>query len=161
MASMNFWPYPVEPWKLIMMTTYPWLPGVGTAKSSGFHLKDQSSPQAPCGPPWIRNFTGYFFEGSKFGGLTKVASTLSLLAPVNQKGSPSDMSICESSCSLMWVRARSLFSEQDSFPGSTSPVFEGHPSPIALAVYISLGAFRDMRLNRSVFPSGVMLTSSL
>src|ERR1039458_9359005 len=61
MASMNFCPYPVEPWKLIMMTTYPF-----AANSSGFQRKLQSSPQAPCGPPWMRNFTGYFLPASKF-----------------------------------------------------------------------------------------------
>src|SRR5947209_1780574 len=64
MASVNFCPEPVEPWKLIMMTTYPF-----AANSSGFQRYDQSSPHAPCGPPWMRNFTGYFFEASKFGGL--------------------------------------------------------------------------------------------
>ena len=36
MASMNFCPYPVEPWKLIMMTTYPLASEVGAANSSGF-----------------------------------------------------------------------------------------------------------------------------
>src|SRR5271170_1300906 len=86
MASMNRCPYPVEPWKLIMTTTYPL-----AAKSSGFQRKLQSSPQAPCGPPWTRNFKGYFLPASKFGGLTRNPSTLSLLAPRNQNDSGGDM----------------------------------------------------------------------
>src|SRR5579863_3486593 len=104
MASMNFCPYPVEPWKLIMTTTYPLLVDeVGAANSSGFHRKLQSSPQAPCGPPWMRNFTGYFFEASKFGGLTRKPSTLSLCAPVNQKDSSGDMATWDREASLRWV----------------------------------------------------------
>src|SRR5208282_1603015 len=95
MASMNFCPYPVEPWKLIMMTTYPL-----AAKSSGFQRYDQSSPQAPSGPPWRRNFTGYFLEASRFGGLTRKPSTLSPLAPLNQKLSIADMEISERTASL-------------------------------------------------------------
>src|SRR5665811_759782 len=92
---MNFCPYPVEPWKLIMITTYPWLPELGDANSSGFQRKLQSAPQAPCGPPWIRNFPGYFFEASKFGGLTRKPSTLSPFAPLNQKDSIGDMATWE------------------------------------------------------------------
>src|SRR6267378_1513464 len=99
MASMNFCPYPVEPWKLIMMTTYPL-----AAKSSGFQRYDQSSPQAPCGPPWMRNFTGYFLVASKFGGLTRKPSTLSPCAPGNQKDSSEDMAIWERTASLTFVR---------------------------------------------------------
>src|SRR5215471_10168007 len=134
MASMNFWPYPVEPWKLIMMTTNPLgVEEVGDANSSGFQRKDQSSPQAPCGPPWIRNFTGYFLLASKFGGLTSMPSTLSPCAPVNQKGSPSAISICDRSLSLIWVRAASLLREQFSCPLSTSPVLAGQPSAVASA----------------------------
>src|SRR5579862_3886928 len=98
---MNFCPYPVEPWKLIMMTTYPdGCDEVGDANSSGFQRYDQSSPQAPCGPPWMRNFTGYFLLASKFGGLTRKPSTLSPWAPVNQKDSNGDMAT--------WVRTASL-----------------------------------------------------
>src|SRR5690349_20756586 len=96
MASMNYCPYPVEPWKLIMMTTYPLgVDAVGDANSSGFQRYDQSSPQAPCGPPSIKNFTGYFFEASKFGGMTRKPWTLSPFAPGNQKDSSGDMAICE------------------------------------------------------------------
>src|ERR1700694_1762121 len=107
MASINFCPYPVEPWKLIMMTTYPL-----AAKSSGFQRYDQSSPQAPCGPPWMRNFTGYFLLASKFGGLTRKPSTLSLFEPGNQKDSSDCMSICERSASLRWVSWRALADAQ-------------------------------------------------
>src|ERR1019366_3543221 len=87
-----------------MMTTYPL-----AAKSSGFQGYDQSSPQAPCGPPWMRNFTGYFFEGSKFGGLTRKPSTLSPFAPVNQKDSSGDMATWDRTASLMWVIAPAGF----------------------------------------------------
>jgi hypothetical protein len=41
-----------------------------SANTAGFHLVDQLSPQAPCGPPWMRYATGYFFEASKLLGLT-------------------------------------------------------------------------------------------
>src|SRR5437667_8554605 len=96
--STNFCPYPVEPWKLIMTTTYPL-----AAKSSGFQRYDQSSPHAPCGPPWMRNFTGYFLLGSKLGGLTRKPWTLSLFEPGNQKDSSGDMEIWERTESLRWV----------------------------------------------------------
>src|SRR5260221_4678128 len=118
--------YPVEPWKLIMMTTYPL-----AAKSSGFQRKLQSSPQAPWGPPWMRNFTGYFLVASKFGGLTRKPSTLSPFAPVKKKDSIFDMLICDSKLSFTRVIAQSLFKVQSSFPGSTSPVLAGQPSPPA------------------------------
>src|SRR6202021_2859737 len=103
---MNLCPYACEPWKLIMMTTYPLLvvefddPEVGEANSSGFQRKLQSSPQAPCGPPWMRNFTGYFLLASKFGGLTRKPSTLSPLAPVNQKDSRGDTGTWERTASF-------------------------------------------------------------
>src|SRR6266446_10741388 len=99
MASMNFCPYPVEPWKLIMMTTYPL-----AAKSSGFQRKLQSSPQAPCGPPWMRNFTGYLVLAWKFGGLTRKPCTLSPFAPGNQKDSSGEMASWERTASLILVR---------------------------------------------------------
>src|SRR5579862_6268700 len=92
-----------------MMTTYPdGCDEVGDANSSGFQRYDQSSPQAPCGPPWMRNFTGYFFEASKFGGLIRKPSILSPFAPVNQKDSSGDMSICEITASLRCVSWRGL-----------------------------------------------------
>src|SRR6266566_9343659 len=104
MASMNFCPYPVEPWKLIMMTTYPELcDAVGAANSSAFQRYDQSSPQAPCGPPWMRNFTGYFLLASNFGGLTRKPWTLSPLAPGNQNVSRGDMATWDRTASLTFV----------------------------------------------------------
>src|SRR6266567_537220 len=113
MASINFCPYPVEPWKLIMMTTCPLLVDeVGDANSSGFQRYDQSSPHAPCGPPWIRNLTGYFLEASKFGGLTRKPWTLSPLAPVNQKDSRGDMATWERMVSLSCVSCRAFGMEQ-------------------------------------------------
>src|ERR1700738_3193566 len=97
---MNFCPYPVEPWKLIMMTTYPL-----AAKSSEFQRYDQSSPHAPCGPPWMRNFTGYFLLASKFGGLTRKPSTLSPFTPGNQKDSSGDIVTWERTGAFAWVMA--------------------------------------------------------
>src|SRR6266705_1614187 len=99
--STNFCPYPVEPWKLIMMTTYPL-----AAKSSGFQRKLQSSPQAPCGPPWMRNFTGYFLLrllASKLGGLSRKPSTLSPFAPVNENDSNARRETWESTESFICV----------------------------------------------------------
>src|SRR3954451_1415487 len=63
-SSTNFWPNPVEPRGLGAATTQPC-----AAHSDGFQREDQASPQSPCGPPWMRNTTGYFFDASKFGGL--------------------------------------------------------------------------------------------
>src|SRR5437016_3190682 len=64
-ASTNGWPNPVEPRGLGAATTHPC-----AAHSDGFHRDDHASSHAPCGPPWIRNTTGYFFAGSKPGGLS-------------------------------------------------------------------------------------------
>src|SRR3954454_19712262 len=98
MSSMNCCPYPVEPRGLIITTTYP-----SDANMFGFHRNDQSSPHAPCGPPWIRNFTGYFFAASKFGGFTMNPCTFFFSAPVNQNGSAGCMEICESTSEFMFV----------------------------------------------------------
>src|ERR1700691_4501896 len=92
-----------------MMTTYPLLvEEVGAAKSSAFQRKLQSSPQAPCGPPWMRNFTGYFLLGSKFGGLTRKPWTLSSWAPMNQNDSSGDMATWERAASLKCVSCSSF-----------------------------------------------------
>src|SRR5690242_16075698 len=64
MSSTNFWPNPVEPRGLGAATTQPC-----AAQSDGFQRYDHASSHAPCGPPWIRKTTGYFFDASKFGGL--------------------------------------------------------------------------------------------
>ena len=63
-SSVNFWPKPVDPRGFGAATTQPC-----AAHSDGFHRDDHASPHAPCGPPWIRKTTGYFFAGSKAGGL--------------------------------------------------------------------------------------------
>ena len=63
-SSTNFWPKPVEPRGFGAATTQPC-----AAQSAGFHRYDHASSHAPCGPPWMRNTTGYFVEASKFGGL--------------------------------------------------------------------------------------------
>src|ERR1700691_5472010 len=87
-----------------MMTTYPLLvEEVGAAKSSAFQRKLQSSPQAPSGPPWMRNFTGYFLLASKFGGRTRKPSTLSPFAPGSQKDSSRDMATWDRTASLKCV----------------------------------------------------------
>src|SRR5215470_6604222 len=54
------------------------------------------------------NFTGYFLLGSKFGGLTRKPWTLSLLAPVNQKGSSGEMETWERTESFTCVSWRAL-----------------------------------------------------
>src|SRR5262245_55588759 len=63
-SSTNFWPKPVDPRGFGATMTHPC-----AAHSDGFQREDQASSQAPCGPPWIRNTTGYFFAASKSGGV--------------------------------------------------------------------------------------------
>src|ERR671911_398306 len=63
-SSRNFWPKPVEPRGFGAATTQPC-----AAQSDGFQRDDHESSHAPCGPPWMRKTTGYFFDASKFGGL--------------------------------------------------------------------------------------------
>src|SRR3954452_21303526 len=98
MSSMNACPYPVEPRGLIMTTTYPL-----AANSSGFQRYDHESPHAPCGPPWIRNFTGYFFDASKSGGFTMKPSTFLPIDPVNQNGSSGEVWTCAKTASFRCV----------------------------------------------------------
>jgi len=74
----------VEPWKLIMMTTYP-----GLMKLVRRRVRD-SSGSSIVSPGTLRpavneELHGYFLLASKFGGLIRKPSTLSLLAPTNQK----------------------------------------------------------------------------
>src|SRR5256885_11788091 len=54
-SSTKRWPNPVEPRGLGATTTQPC-----AAHRAGFHRYDQPSDQAPWGPPWIMNTTGYF-----------------------------------------------------------------------------------------------------
>src|SRR5579859_6493041 len=63
-ASTNVWPKPNEPRVLGAAMTHPC-----AAQSAGFQRYDHASPHSPCGPPWIMNTTGYFFDASKPGGL--------------------------------------------------------------------------------------------
>src|SRR5579872_1288230 len=168
MASMNFCPYPVEPWKLIMITTYPdGCDEVGDANSSGFQRYDQSSPQAPCGPPWMRNFTGYFFEASKFGGLTRKPSTLSPFAPANQKDSSGDMETSERRASFTCVKAFAVNMPNFcsgwrgvvlSFCDEDRGILGGALVGIC---QISVGARSDILVNNNVLPSGVTTGPSL
>src|ERR1035438_6075653 len=90
-----------------MITTYPL-----AANSSGFQRYDQSSPHAPSGPPWMRNFTGYFLLASKFGGFTMKPWTFSFAAPVNQKFSSGCISTCESTDPFRFVTACAFDSRQ-------------------------------------------------
>src|SRR6267154_4523430 len=80
------------------MTTYPL-----AAKSRAFQRYDHESPQAPCGPPWMRNFTGYFLLASKLGGRMMKPWTLVWAAPVNQKGSRDCMARVGSTLELISV----------------------------------------------------------
>ena len=64
-SSTNFWPKPVDPRGFGATTTQPC-----AAQSDGFQRADQPSSHAPCGPPWMRKTTGYFFAGSNAGGFT-------------------------------------------------------------------------------------------
>src|SRR5260370_23550329 len=160
MASMNFCPCPVEPWKLIMMTTYPLgVDEVGDANSSGFQRKLQSSPQARCGPPWMRNFTGYFFEASKFGGLTRKPSTLSPCAPSNQNVCSGLIRTWERTESLKWVKGCSC-NDEHSLVRSTTVWSHRVATPRVSAKCSSFGATIDM-LGNMKFPSSVRGRQSL
>src|SRR5437764_10468106 len=73
------------------------------ANNSAFHRYVHSFPQAPCGPPWSKNLSGYFLFGSNPGGLTRNPCTSSLFAPLNVNDSNGCMSIVDKSASFMWV----------------------------------------------------------
>src|ERR1051325_6278164 len=79
-----------------MITTYP-----SAANSSAFQRYDHSSPHCPCGPPWIRNLTGYFWAWLKFGGLSRKPWTFTPAEPANQKGSTGCMAIFPRTASFM------------------------------------------------------------
>src|SRR5688572_28328678 len=64
-SSTNVWPKPVEPRGFGAAITQPC-----AAQSAGFQRYDHASSHAPCGPPRIRNTTGYFLEASNAGGLS-------------------------------------------------------------------------------------------
>src|ERR671912_2623784 len=64
MRSTTGCPNVVDPLGFGAATTQPC-----PAHSDGFQRVDQASPHTPWGPPCIRKTTGYFFAGSKLGGL--------------------------------------------------------------------------------------------
>src|ERR1017187_4191047 len=79
-SSTNFWPKPVDPRGFGATTTQPC-----AAHRLGHQRNDQPSSHAPCGPPWTRKTTGYFFAGSKAGGLISQYCTRAPAAPVVER----------------------------------------------------------------------------
>src|ERR1035438_6455850 len=79
-SSTNFWPKPVDPRGFGATTTQPC-----AAHRLSHHRNDQPSSHAPCGPPWTRKTTGYFFAGSKAGGLISQYCTRAPAAPVAER----------------------------------------------------------------------------
>src|SRR5512141_61714 len=79
-SSTNFCPKPVDPRGFGRATTQPW-----AAQRLGHHRNDQPSSHAPCGPPWTRKTTGYFFAGSNAGGLINQYWTRAPPAPVVER----------------------------------------------------------------------------
>src|SRR5438132_5689650 len=75
----------------------------GAANNCTFQRYVHEFPHAPCGPPWIKNLSGYFFAGSNPGGLTMNPWTSSSFAPLNVNTSNGCISICDNSASFMWV----------------------------------------------------------
>src|SRR5262249_23254741 len=65
------------------------------AHRAGFHRDDHPSSQAPCGPPWIRNTTGYFLAGSKPGGLSSQYCTRAPAAPTAVRLSGAAISVAD------------------------------------------------------------------
>src|SRR5437764_14992785 len=99
----------MEPRGLIITTMYP-----PEANICAFQRKVQESSHAPCGPPWMRNFTGYFFLASNAGGFTMKPSTFLFSEPVNQNGSSGEVCTCAKMAPFMWVKATP--------PASTEPL---------------------------------------
>src|ERR1017187_3424443 len=79
-SSTNFWPKPVDPRGFGATTTQPC-----AAHRLSHQRNDQPSSHAPCGPPWMRKTTGYFFAGSKAGGLISQYCTRAPPAPVVER----------------------------------------------------------------------------
>src|SRR5206468_10276653 len=73
------------------------------ANNSAFQRYVHELPHAPCGPPWIKNFSGYFLFGIKPGGLTIKPCTSSSFAPLNVNDSNGCMSIFDKTASFIWV----------------------------------------------------------
>src|SRR5438067_7579408 len=116
-----------------MATTYPL-----AANNSPFQRYDHEFPHAPCGPPWIRNFSGYFSFGSNPGGLTMNPWISSSFAPLNVNDSNGCMSICDNTASFMCVT---------SIDSLTCPVFSSALSD--LIIEISAGARIEVFENQS------------
>src|ERR1700686_2132654 len=125
----------------------------------------------------MRNLTGYFFLASKSGGLIRKPSTLSLLAPLNQKDSSGDIATRDRTAWLRSVSCDSLFSTlvllhpsglilpvesvQTSWVSKTVAPPPSAPDCGSVARKISLGNLTDMRVNTRVLPSCVTARSSL
>src|SRR5437762_7274739 len=116
----------------------------GAANNSAFQRYVHEFPHAPWGPPWIKNFSGYFFAGSNLGGLTMNPCTSSSFAPLNVNDSTGCMSICDSRASFMWVTGTgtSCFVMN---PPSSCARFESAPSAKTRR-QISVGAAIDIRV---------------
>src|SRR5574337_428541 len=107
----------------------------------------------------MRNFTGYFLLGSKLGGLTRKPSTLSLCAPVNQKGSSGDMATSDRSELLMCESWRAFGcghcgGHPLDLPASIALIFSRPnaqaPGP-GSATKISVGDWTDIRVKARAF----------
>src|SRR4030095_12974925 len=97
-SSTNVCPNPVEPRGFGAAMTQPC-----AAHSSGFHRYDHASSHAPCGPPWIRNTTGYFLDASKLPGLMSQYCTDAPAAPVTVRlsGVANATSCNQASCAFV------------------------------------------------------------
>src|SRR4051812_2726185 len=100
-SSTNFWPKPVEPRGLGAATIQPC-----AAHSDGFHRLDHASAQSPCGPPCSMKTTGYFFVGSKCGGLSSQYCTSVPLAPFTVMLAGFGMSTDASHAAFSWLNCR-------------------------------------------------------
>src|SRR5436305_9164939 len=111
----------------------------GAANNSAFQRYVHEFPHAPCGPPWIKNFSGYFLFGSNPGGLTMNPCTSSSFAPLNVNDSTGCMSICDNSASFMCVICANKL--------ACSPI--SGPVNLSVVRQISLGAAIDARVNNT------------
>src|SRR3984893_5865174 len=73
------------------------------ANNSAFQRYVHEFPHAPCGPPWIKNFSGYFSAGSNPGGLIMNHCTSSSFAPLNVNDSNGSLSALANNASFMWL----------------------------------------------------------
>src|SRR5260370_12796492 len=101
----------------------------------------------------MRNLTGYFLAGSKFGGLTSKPSTSSPRAPLNQKDSSGDTASWERTASLRYVSLRGG-------GGGRCPHGLSRPLGQRRELYIAFGSWRELFVKRMSWPSGVTTKSS-